>query len=112
MAMTGPTNSRAPDSAACMGVCPSRMWRSTFSTTTIASSTTNPTESTMASKVSRLMVKPNTCIKNTAPTSETGIATRGMRTVRMDPRNKKMTTITMRIVSVRVLVTSLTALLM
>ena len=57
------------------GVLPSRMWRSTFSTTTMASSTTRPTESTIASSVSRFSVKPNTCIRKTAPISDTGMAT-------------------------------------
>src|SRR5260370_1275539 len=38
-----------------------------FSTITIASSTTKPTESTIASKVKRLMVKPATSIRKTAP---------------------------------------------
>ena len=44
IAMMGPTSSRAPKSAACSGVFPSRMCRSTFSTTTMASSTTRPTD--------------------------------------------------------------------
>src|SRR5690349_1409939 len=47
---------------------------------TIASSTTRPTDSTIASSVSRLIVKPAISIRNTAPTSEIGIATIGMRT--------------------------------
>jgi len=85
------------------------MCRSTFSTITIASSTTKPTESTIASSVRRLMVNPATSIKNTAPTSEIGMATIGIRTERNDPRNRKMTTITMSSVSVRVLSTSLIA---
>jgi hypothetical protein len=106
MAMTGPTSSRAPISAAWYGVRPSRMWRSTFSTTTIASSTTRPTDSTIASSVSRFSVKPNACIKKTPPISETGIATTGTSAERKDPRNRKITTITIRIVSVSVLTTS------
>ena len=51
-----------------------------FSTITIASSTTRPTDSTIASSVSRLIVKPATSIRKTAPTSEIGIATTGMST--------------------------------
>ena len=87
------------------------MWRcrSTFSTMTIASSTTRPTESTMASRVNRLMVKPNTSIKKTAPISEIGMATTGMSTERIEPRNRKMTTTTISRVSVSVLSTSLMA---
>ena len=66
------------------------MWRSTFSTITIASSTTRPTDSTMASRVSRLMVKPAASIRATAPSSEMGIATTGMSTERKEPRNRKI----------------------
>ena len=58
---------------------------------TMASSTTSPTDSTMASSVSRLSVKPNTCIRNTAPISESGMATSGISTERNEPRNRKMT---------------------
>src|SRR5579883_1837824 len=109
MAMIGPTSSRAASIAARMGDLPKCRWRSTFSTMTMASSTTRPTESTMANSVSRLMVKPATSMRNTAPISETGMATIGIRTERNDPRNKKMTTITMHSVSVSVLSTSLIA---
>ena len=75
------------------------MWRSTFSTTTMASSTTRPTDSTIASSVSRFSVKPNACIRKTAPISETGIATIGTSTVRSEPRNRKITSITISTVS-------------
>jgi hypothetical protein len=54
-------------------------------------------------------VKPKTCIRNTAPISDTGIATTGTSTVRSEPRNTKMTTMTMRIVPISVSVTSLIA---
>jgi len=73
---------------------------------TIASSTTRPTESTMASRVRRLMVNPAVSIRKTAPMSDMGMATTGMITERSEPRNRKMTTTTMRRVSVRVLRTS------
>jgi hypothetical protein len=88
------------------GVSPSRRWRSTFSTTTMASSTTSPTESTMASSVSRLTVNPKTCIRKTAPMSESGMATTGDQTERNEPRKRKMTTTTMSSVSPSVLSTS------
>ena len=52
---TGRAISRAPISAASNGLWPSSMWRWMFSTTTMASSTTRPMASTMASRVSRLM---------------------------------------------------------
>ena len=58
MATIGPTSSRAAWIAASRGRLPSWRWRSTFSTITIASSTTSPTESTIASRVSRLIVNP------------------------------------------------------
>ncbi len=80
-----------------------------FSTMTMASSTTRPTESTTASSVSRLMVKPDTAMMKAAPISEIGMATTGMINDRMEPRNRKMTTITISRVSDRVLSTSLMA---
>jgi hypothetical protein len=73
---------------------------------TIASSTTRPTESTMASRVSKLIVKPATSMMKTAPMSEIGMATTGMITDRTEPRNRKMTRITITRVSVSVLSTS------
>ncbi len=73
---------------------------------TIASSTTSPTESTIASSVSRLIVNPATSIRNTAPISEIGIATMGMITARTEPRNRKITQITMSSVSASVFKTS------
>ena len=56
IAMMGLASSRAAMSDACSGVLPSSfMWRSTFSTTMMASSTTSPIASTSASSVSRLI---------------------------------------------------------
>ncbi len=106
MEMMGPTSSRAPTSAASMGFIPSRTCRSTFSTTTMASSTTRPTERTIASSVRRLMVKPKSCMRNTAPMSDTGMATTGTSTERSEPRKRKITTTTMRMVSSSVWTTS------
>ena len=63
----------------------------------------------MARSVSRLMVKPAAIMRKTAPISEMGMATTGISTDRADPRNRKMTTITMRSVSLRVRSTSLIA---
>ena len=104
--MIGPTSSRAPTSAASMRVLPSRTCRSTFSTTTIASSTTRPTDSTIARIVSRFRLKPKASITIAAPTSETGIATSGTSAVRTEPMNRNTTRPTIRIVSVSVLVIS------
>ena len=106
MAMIGPTSSRAALTAAGKGFSPSWMCRSTFSTMTIASSTTRPTERTIASSVSRLIVNPTISIRKTAPMSESGIATTGMSTERHEPRKRKITTMTIRSVSPRVVRTS------
>src|SRR5712691_3838038 len=109
IAMIGPTSSRAPTSAASSRVLPSRTWRSTFSTTTIASSTTRPTESTIARIVRRFRLNPNAIMTTPAPIRETGMATSGTSAVRIEPRNRNTTIPTMRIVSIRVLVISLSA---
>ena len=109
IAMIGPTSSRAASMAARPGGLPACRWRSMFSTITIASSTTRPTESTIASSVSRLTVKPAASIRNTAPTREIGIATTGMITARTEPRNRKITAMTISNVSVSVVSTSLIA---
>ena len=109
IAMIGPTSSRAPTSAACTRVFPSRTWRSTFSTTTMASSTTSPTDSTIARIVSRLSEKPKAYITIPAPTSDTGIATSGTNAVRIDPMNRNTTKPTMMIVSTSVLLISCSA---
>ena len=56
--------------------------RSTFSTTTMASSTTNPTASTRPSSVKVLIEKPKAASTAKVATSETGIAMIGMIVVR------------------------------
>ena len=106
MAMIGPTSSRAALIAAWNGLSPICRCRSTFSTMTIASSTTRPTESTIASSVRRLIVNPAISIRKTAPISEIGIATTGMSTARNEPRKRKITMMTIRSVSDSVLSTS------
>ena len=110
--MIGQISSRAPFKAAFSRVMPSRMWRSTFSTTTMASSTTRPTDNTIARSVSRFKVNPKSCMRNNAPISEIGIATTGMITERTEPRKRKITTITMSSVPIKVFTTSLIASLM
>ena len=55
MATTGPKISRMPAIAACIGFSPPSRCRWMFSTTTMASSTTRPMASTMASSVRRLI---------------------------------------------------------
>src|ERR1700757_4723465 len=57
---------------------PSAMLRSTFSTTTIASSTTMPTASTRPNSERLLIEMPSAARIEKAPTSDTGMATAGM----------------------------------
>ncbi len=61
---------------------PAAMLRSTFSTTTIASSTTMPTASTSPNSVRLFSVKPNIAMKKNVPISDTGMATIGMTAAR------------------------------
>ncbi len=77
--------------AASTGLRPSRNLRSTFSTTTIASSTTMPTARTSPNSVSMLMEKPRASMTANVPTSETGMAARGMIVARHVCRNKRTT---------------------
>ena len=65
-----------------------------FSVITMASSTTKPTESTMASIESTLMEKPQRYMMKKAPTSDTGITMQGMSVTRQSRRNRKMMMIT------------------
>ena len=71
------------------------MLRSTFSTTTMASSTTMPMASTRPNSVSVFSEKPSAAMTAKVPISETGIATIGMIAVRQHCR-KTMTTRTTR----------------
>src|SRR4029453_16606928 len=64
------------------------IFRSTFSTTTIASSTTMPMASTMPNKVNKLMEKPRASIPANVPISETKIATVQMIVERKLCRNR------------------------
>ena len=75
------------------------MLRSTFSTTTIASSTTMPIASTRPNSERLLSEKPSAAMTAKVPISETGIATIGMIAVRQDCRNTIMTITTSRIAS-------------
>ena len=59
--------SRAPLSAASNGRMPPSMWRTMFSSMTMASSTTKPTDSVSASSVMLLMEKPNAYIAAQVP---------------------------------------------
>ncbi len=78
-----------------------------FSSTTIESSTTRPIASTMASSVSVFTLKPKAYMNAKAPTSETGIVTRGMTVARTLRRKTKITSATSRMASAIVLNTAL-----
>ena len=77
-----------------------------FSTTTMASSTTRPMASTIASNVSRFSEKPIASMKVAAPMMDSGMVTIGISTDRKEPRNRKMTTMTMATASISVFTTS------
>ena len=87
----------------------SLMIRSTFSTTTIASSTSRPIASTMPNIVSMLIENPNSPRIANVPRSTTGTAIVGISVARMFPMNRYMTRKTSRMASKRVLTTSATA---
>ena len=74
------------------------MLRSTFSTTTIASSTTMPIASTSPNSDRLFSVNPNIAMKKKVPISDTGMATIGMMAARQVCRNR-MTTSTTRMMA-------------
>src|ERR1051325_10971218 len=79
--------------AASTGDKPSAILRSTFSTTTMASSTTIPMASTKPNSERLLIEKPSASMTANVPTSDTGTAASGMMDARQVWRNT-MTTIT------------------
>ena len=94
--------------AASRGLRPAAMLRSTFSTTTIASSTTMPIASTKPNSDRLLIENPNTPMKKNVPTSDTGIATIGMTAARQVCRNRITTRTTRTIASAIVSTTAST----
>jgi hypothetical protein len=95
MATTGPVISLMPTKAAWGGVRPSSMWRWMFSTTTMASSTTRPIASTIASNERRLIEYPIRNRKKHTPISDSGMVTIGISTERKEPRKSRMMKMTM-----------------
>ena len=92
---------------ASLGGSPSSlMIRSTFSTTTMASSTSSPMASTMANMVSMLMENPKSPSMAKVPRITTGTAMVGISVARMLPRKSHMTRKTSRIASKSVFTTS------
>ena len=70
------------------------MFDSTFSTTTIASSTTRPIARIMPNIVSMLTEKPSRCMPMNVPTIDTGTARMGISVARSDCRNTNTTSTT------------------
>ena len=94
--------------AASFGDRPSSLIRrSTFSTTTIASSTSRPIASTIANIVSMLMEKPSTPSTAKVPSNTTGTAMVGISVARKLPRNRYITRKTSTTASISVLMTPL-----
>ena len=94
--------------AASMGESPSRNRRSTFSTTTMASSTTMPTQRTRPKSVSELMEYPSASMIEHVPIREIGMASNGTSVARHVCRKMMITRTTSpiasRIVSINALI--------
>ena len=99
--------SRAPLSAASKGGSPISMWRTMFSSMTMASSTTKPTESVSAIIDRLSIVKPRMYITAKVPNSDIGTARLGMIVADRLRRKRKITSTTRPMVSARVNFTSL-----
>ena len=91
IAMIGPDTSRMACTVACRGARPFSIFRSTFSTTTMASSTTIPMARTRPNRLSALIEKPNRCITANVPTIDIGTAISGMIDARHVCRNRMTT---------------------
>src|SRR5262245_59553468 len=89
--------SRAPFSAASNGRMPPSTWRTMFSSMTMASSTTKPTDSVSARSVMLLMENPNTYMAAQVPINDTGTASEGMMVAENERRNRKITRMTRKI---------------
>ncbi|CRQ74604.1 hypothetical protein PAERUG_P45_London_17_VIM_2_12_12_04138 [Pseudomonas aeruginosa] len=106
VAMIGPVTSRMARLVASTGLRPRPMLRSTFSTTTMASSTTMPMASTRPNSDSALSEKPSMCITAKVPISDTGTAASGMIEARQVCRNRITTSTTSTRASNRVCTTA------
>ena len=107
MATIAPVTSRIDSIAASLGESFfSAISRSTFSSTTIASSTTIPVASTIANSVSVFKVKPKSMRPPNAPISDTGTAMIGISVARQLCRNTNTTSSTRNAASESVMITS------
>jgi hypothetical protein len=90
-ARTAPNTSRAPSSAACSGDLPSSRCRNTFSSTTIALSTTIPTAKAMPARLMTFTLRPMATMNTTAPITEIGIDSAMIPALRNDRRKRSNT---------------------
>src|SRR3954462_1305425 len=88
------------------GLKPCSIHRSTFSTTTIASSTTMPIASTMPNSDRLFSENPTAFMTASVPISDTGTANSGMIVARQVWRNTSTTSTTRSVASISVLTTS------
>jgi hypothetical protein len=102
IATTGPLTSPIALIAASRGARPLAMFRSTFSTTTMASSTTMPMARTSPKRDRLFNEKPKACITARVPMRDTGTAMSGMIEARQVWRNTTTTTTTRTTASIRV----------
>jgi hypothetical protein len=99
IAMMGPTSSRAPASAAASGrhaLAQVSLDILDHDNGIVDNEADRKHDGQQGQQVD---VKPKSCISATAPISETGMATIGTRTERMEPRKRKMTSTTISKVS-------------
>ncbi len=89
--MIGRVTSAIAACAAARGASPPSTFRSMFSTTTIASSTTMPVASTRPNSVNELIEKPNSSNTASVPMIATGTATSGTTLARHVCRNTTTT---------------------
>ncbi len=106
--MIGPVTSVMAFRAASRGGRPCSNQRSTFSTTTIASSTTMPIASTNPNSEMLFKLKPTTAMAAKVPMMATGTATMGISTLRQFCRKASTTRPTRNTASNKVLTTSAT----
>ena len=103
--MIGPETSFIACTVASCGFRPASMLRSTFSTTTMASSTTMPIASTRPNSDSVLIEKPQASITANVPTTDTGTAKSGITEARHVCRNTMTTSATSTTASISVWIT-------
>ena len=94
IAMIGPVTSDIAFKVASRGLSPASIFRSTFSTTTMASSTTMPMASTCPNSDSALIEKPKASMNAKVPMIDTGTASSGMIDARQVCRNRITTSTT------------------